>query len=559
MKNKLTLVVIVPLLLFVLCSCSFPHKQPDEKTTEPTAPPVTETASAAEESSAPQADALFFRLAELPEIGPYYDGIIYKRMSDQYVDAFQPSSRYGAVVPYIGDYRPYKSVYSEEETGFDGNYPRYGLMTADGTVITDAVYDYAYTSDGLIFLSQSAMKGGKESFHKTIVPFSGKWAIEKDCAYEECLWTYASEKDQRIVLFDYDSGVAEVYDYNGKLLFTKKNVEQFEGTYDTGLFVMNTKMSSADSRATLLDKNGKTIVETDGQIALFGGSTQCFTVTVEKKKLWSTDEYDTDSFYGLIKRDGSWLLQPKYKSVTVLGDKYITYDDGKTMTVCDINLKPITRRSSSEADSMFLELFNGEMIYRPSGMTETQYYTLVDDRLITAEGKELVEVDTIAEANLFFGKDGDGVGYLFTLDGTVKKTFANADRYAGFLKKGTFEIITGSEKRKTSHVIDAKTLKEVFTYTFFDGTYECFQNEGGWGSEGKRFLTFYRWAEEKNLSQPYLVMDLSTGKVLADHCDYAATYEIAGKEYYVTLRDHLSVTTDSSGRVLLRMPYAYLD
>ena len=70
-------------------------------------------------------------------------------------------------------------------------------------------------------------------------------------------------------------------------------------------------------------------------------------------------------------------------------------------------------------------------------------------------------MDLIENTNLFFGKDSDGNGCLFTRDGTVKKTFAQADRFGGFLNKGSFEIITGSEKRKISHVIDAKTLKEI--------------------------------------------------------------------------------------------------
>ncbi len=559
MKKAITLVVTIPLLLAVLCSCSFGPKKPEE-TTAPTEPAPQTTAAVVEESSAPSDDTPFFRLAELPEIGPYYDGTVYKRMTDRYVDSFKPSDQYGTVVPYIGDYRTYKSVYNgdDEDWSFNGKYPRFGLMTADGTVITDAVFDYAYIDNGLIFLSRSGMQGGKESFHKTILPVSGKWVIEADCEYEESLWTYSSVKDQRIVLFEYESRTADVYDYNGKKLFTKKNIEQFEGTFDTGLFVMNTKMGGADSRATLLDKNGKTILETKGQIALYG-SAQYFVVTVETKKPWSTDEYDTDLSYGVIRRDGSWLLQPKYKRVELFGDKFIAYSDGRTTTVCDMDLKPVAKLSSSDAESRILYLFDGELIYRPMGMEEAQYYTLTDDRQITAEGHDLIEVDLIENTNLFFGKDSDGNGCLFTRDGTVKKTFAQADRFGGFLNKGSFEIITGSEKRKISHVIDAKTLKEVFTYTFFDGTYECFQDGGGLNSENQRYMTFYRYAEEKAVTQPYLVMDVQTGKVVRDHCDYAATYEIDGREYLLTLKDNITTVIDPAGKTLLRMPYSYQD
>ena len=552
-KKALALLLMSLLILSVFCSCSFPHAQPDETETQP------EPTSAAEETSAPQDEKPFFRLSALPKIGSYYDGTVYKRMTEDYVDSFQPSDQYGTVVPYIGDYRTYKSAYTEGETDFDGKYPRYGLMTADGAVITDAVYDYAYTDNGLILLSQSGMKDGKESYRQTILPFSGKWVIEADCSYAEGLWTYSSEKDARIALFNYDTGTADVYDYSGKKLFSKRNIELFEGTFDTGLFVMNTKQSGEGAVATLLDKDGKTVAQVKAQVYLYGGNYHYFSAMSEKKKTFSLNEYDTEYSYGVIKRDGSWLIEPKYKRAEVYGDKYFFYDDGSRAVICDEKLKPIARMSSEEADSRIFECFNGEMIYHRMSDSKTAYYSLADDKPITIKGRDLTEIQTVEGTGWFFGIDTDGNGCLFARDGTVKKTFADAERFSGFLKKGLFEIITGSSKKKISHAIDAETLEEVFSYTYFDGTYEVFQYGSGTGSESQRYMAFYRWAEAKEPEQPYLIRDIKTGKVVADHCDYAVSFEVSGKEYYLVLKDNMSTVTDSDGRVLLNMPYSYVD
>ena len=115
MKKHIAMLAALALLL--TCACG---RAEEPETTAPvtTAAPTTEAPSE-------QAVSSGFRLEELPEIGSYQSRTV-KCFYEEPLPEFRASDDYGTVIPY--------------RLASNGQVPSYGMMTADGRIITGPVY-----------------------------------------------------------------------------------------------------------------------------------------------------------------------------------------------------------------------------------------------------------------------------------------------------------------------------------------------------------------------------------------------------------------------------------
>ena len=454
-------------------------------------------------------------------------------------ERFQPGDSYGKVVPYLGDFR-YCLIESSAEDYYD-YLPIYGLKTADGDVITDAVYQSVDTYEGLIVLF-----GEKDV--RTVLPESGKWSIEVDFNYaQEGCGIAACQKQNRIYVIN--NNTMSGYDYNGKKLFTVqgKYFSSWDLIEETGCILINVSTENGDT-VRMLDKNGKELWTVDGRAGFE----------------WDENGKGNSHYFecngGVLNRDGSWLIEPQYNRTQVYGDKYFVCDDGIGTTVFDEHLKELAYLPGSGIDAPSFRLFNGELLRSEfdADTRELTYY-FVDGSPVAAKGKTMVSVRPIEGTKLFFGVDTEGCGYFYTRDGAVKKTYPDAVSAEWGLIDGQVTVITGDDQKQIAHVIDAAAYQEIYSYTHLDKAagIERFANGWAYGGETKRLLRIEEYTYRNGKEEPhrYFVLDLKTGKtVVDDSCENISLFEFNGKAYCSYEKNKEAVLVDENGTVLFKRP-----
>ena len=181
--KKILCIILSALTLIAAAGC---QKAPEASPTDPAAP--------VENAGTP-----VFQLDELPEIGGFADEQQVRYFfEDGPHDTFEPREDYGGVIPYIAGYRTYSTpefyTYTDEETGEtiteespwvdSSNYTKYGLMTADGRIITSGIWDLANGyggKNGFGFIELSSFFNDPEEYgdqnFNTLVSADGKWMI----------------------------------------------------------------------------------------------------------------------------------------------------------------------------------------------------------------------------------------------------------------------------------------------------------------------------------------------------------------------------------------------
>lgn len=549
LEKYMALVVSFLLVLFTLCSCSVPRRQPDQTT----------TAEQAEDSSAP-GETLYFELANLPKIGPYHDGIVYQRLTEAFVDSFQPSDQYGAVVPYVGDYRAFQSVEIEEgdECYFNRKKPRYGLMTVNGTVITDAVYDGVYMDGGLIILDRCVMENDEGVNYRTILPCSGKWSLVIDYPNgPEGNWVCTCPQYDRFFVCDGER--VSGYDYSGKKLFTTAEgyYSYFWELEEPGRILL-WYSNDGVNKTILLDMNGKEVLSIeDMHIELGENSNHYFTGGILEE---GSDDYT--KYYGVLDESGEWVIPPIYRRTQVFGDRFFACDNWFEVEITDTNGKEITRLDGSGVDAPDVKWIGGELIYDEFDYDSMRrmWYSIDDGKPIMPKGVTVLDTFFCEESGCFFGLDEGGTGYLYTRDGTVLKTFPQGISCYASNWEGMVEVNTGSEQKTTTHVIDPGTKQEVFRFVSRDAANNQEFDMGIRPKDTQRYaiLTAYP-IEDTNEDRLTQVYDTETDKVILDRCSVADLFIVNGKTYCAAIRNDQCVVLDQNGAVLLRMPCAYLD
>ena len=318
---------------------------------------------------------------------------------------------------------------------------------------------------------------------------------------------------------------------------------------ETGCVLLNDNNSDGKDVATLLDKDGKALWSAEGIASPGEDSSRYFPCSG-----------------GVLKADGTWLIKPKYEKAQVFGDQFFACDDGAELHVFDKALKELPIEDD-RIDFLYLKWFNGELLFSDSDHEYRQTtHTFSGSEPIAVKGKTMVLSQPVDGTKMFFGIDTDGVGYFFTRDGRVKKTFSDAVDCTRGLNDDLFTVITGSDHKRVAHAIDVNTLTEKFSYSLLEqnGKVRIQKERYNRDSAARRFAasidTVY---DERNdlssESKTDQVVNTVTGKTVAKDCDEINVFVVSGKEYCCFVRNNRAVVIDEDGKVLLNIPASDLD
>ena len=162
-----------------------PDSAPSEQLTEPSET-ETEPSTAAEQTPP---DGLAFSLPALPEIGAYYTGEKTEPFfASGPADVFTPREDYGQLSLYYADVTYYRDTFGETSPDWSeaGYRCDYGLMTADGKVVTGAKwtegYELSFSETAGCYLLQESKPNGKETagIATDLIALDGSWAMHLD-------------------------------------------------------------------------------------------------------------------------------------------------------------------------------------------------------------------------------------------------------------------------------------------------------------------------------------------------------------------------------------------
>ncbi|MCR4616316.1 MAG: hypothetical protein K5756_09240 [Clostridiales bacterium] len=151
--RKIIAVMLILALLLTAAACGRPAEEAETTTVEPETTQEDQTA----EQGTP-----FFKLSSLPDIGKHSSQLIVDRWYDTYQDHLLLRSDYGTLLPFIGEVADIDASAIYDDT----TQLNYGLMTLDGKIVVDAVYNYIWAEtapDGELFYNL-------ETYARTNIP-----------------------------------------------------------------------------------------------------------------------------------------------------------------------------------------------------------------------------------------------------------------------------------------------------------------------------------------------------------------------------------------------------
>ena len=495
MKKFVCLLLALAMVLSLFgCGAGKPPETPSE--TGAQAQPQNdasdmETASTPEETAeASTGGGLAFSLPELPEIGEYYSGEkIEYFFADGARDVFTPRDDYGRLSLYYADVTYYRDITTRDPEWSEAGYRcDYGLMTADGKVITGANwtegYEMPFSETAGCFVLQTATPGDEDDAKYTsdLIGLNGSWAMHRDGYVSvtnlfDCgLPYFVIDSDPECAVYDVKTGA--------KVL----SLKDFAKTDENGDFTYLPDIIYADGDLLLLATDSLwqqdvvrqtfTAVDWDGNVR--------YTKTLTDRSLFHSggrlitqSSFNGVRAYRLLDHD----LEP-------IGDKDYTdvlYDDATGYTLGFYG-------SGDDAGADYFDA-DGNAVYPETGWTARQLNAMDDtffwrsaagsvfyntNRIFFADffGQEIPLPAPAAYADIvedyendvlyIYERGEDGVGYFCTADGTLLfrldapyefQYSSDGDRYVsltanrGYLtavyEDGGFLVFDLTEKKET--------------------------------------------------------------------------------------------------------------
>lgn len=489
-------------------------------------------------------DAPVFMLSSLPDIGKYEPAQNYKRYSNSYCGKLTPGN-YGTLIPFVGRDSEF-SPPEDPETVI--NESLYGLMTVDGKVVVDPVYtafDIYDIGGGKSILALTSVPGDSSdpnNFHNllTVAASDGSWVVNRIDAY------VVSSSGGKIVLNIYDDkkgcNCVEVLDLKGKQLAAYDNAISDYGYLDGILYIL--KESSDfdeyyDYVTELIDDNGNTVLE---------GYNLCSAL---KNDLAVAREGD---YFGIVRRDGTWLLDPVYENVETIGVDTQYYHAGVNGSGVLLDSKGnIISRYDGESYGRNYIIAGNSLVFNRMLDDDVTYYN-IDGKPITCKESGAVAVNCNEYLGLFFGSK-DGVGYVFDIGGKMLASLEGAtgmDAVSGADYGNYYVLYVANGSDSVGVVFSSDTHKEVYRFTVNEGNSSSFI--ASITSEGVAVL----WQSDDQATS-YRVVDFATDKVLVDSCPFAIIVRAGGNAYVNVCNDDFIKIYDSGFGLLLKVTNNYTD
>lgn len=449
--------------------------------------------------------------------------------------AFVPRKDYGELVIFTGGYR--------DDIWVDETIPkRYGLMTLDGRIVAQAVYNRykVFELDGKkyysMIISENEM-GSPEELKCTslFMPADGSWAVTLDGDINHIT-------PERIITSKYDE-YFKIYDYSGKLIYeADKNlsVTWNNGTSSHAKLVGAYNWYEDGTPLLLFDMNGKVVFDE-------------FTFFVGFENGKSVVRVSETDLYGIITDSGEWLLEPVYSDIDSVKDKYfVAVRDNTEVTVYDgkMNLLYSLITEDYEHEYRYYEIVGGRLLYYcgHSSAVDEYYRDMFTNEIITCKENGLPATNYLGNG-LFSAIEENGKAWVFDVDGSLLLKLDDINRisisddgsYLVACKDGDIltesyyrsdngeklgEVSFTEDEMKSLNFIDfkrklaiASDLKEI-EFPYFDGTYSLINYE--------------------------------TGEVLIDGCEDITVCEYGGKLFITAIYNDYIFIYDSDLNLIIK-------
>lgn len=546
-KGFFAFILIASIIISSLAACSQPTETPE----------ISTDATTVSENNAP-----VFMLEKLPDIGSYVSDTVYSRRYPEKRETLTPGEDYGKLIPFVGTFKEYNFVdYEtgewEEETY---SFSKVGLMTTQGEIIVDAVYDYHDTyelDNGDYFI---ILERYDDEFSESLICSSdGSWVINKDNC--NLYYPYENKDEDVIILTDFsdidwetETGSVKlmVYDTSGNLLFEKENCSPaYQGGYSEGYFAVSICENYFG------DDSVDRFIDIDGNIAFEDISPQSsFSNGIAIAK-------NSDGEYGLFSVDGDWIQKPIFESIYQRGDYYICSVSGLYLII-DKNGNTVDTVAKSKVGERDIEFFGGNMYYvftDYSYAEATSFYTnAMTDALIMCKEINQPATNRIYDTDYFYCTDDthtftyivDVNGNTLTkLDGRGTITIINDDYFyytKGRYTDSTNEISVYSFKDfKKLWSGTAKNTGDAVTFWMYD-TYAV-----------KAYATEESLSASLTPYRTYDILSLESGEPIVENAKKYSFSKINGACYLNYTDGTYTYVLDPELNVLMKTPNKYND
>lgn len=371
----------------------------------------------------PHKESPYFMLDQLPDIGDYVDDIICKRRYPDTRDTLIPGEEYGQLVPFAGNFRDYHFVDYEtgqwlEETSA---ITKYGLMTTDGQIIVDAVYDSVYidtVSDDEYLISLYQYETDSDIISQTLLCNNdGSWAmvVQGEVSCNLSAWTegFVIVTDNRQIDYETQTGAPNVYfyDLNGNIRFQFANcsADSYNGFCD-GYIVLNffTDFFRYEFESRFVDTTGKIVFPEVFPDDSFEDGKVC--------------AQSRDGLYGVFTSQGKWLIAPEYASIYRSDDFYMA-STGFDYMVFDLSGNKVATIDGNIIEDSFLYSW-GDRVYVVTSYYDEQqgyirlYLDAFTGQIIKCKETGMPVTHRLESTGYFYCDDGAQT-YIVDFDGST--------------------------------------------------------------------------------------------------------------------------------------------
>ena len=410
---------------------------------------------------------------------------IYSRLSEAPLSELVPSPDYGPLLPYIGE-----RLYCYNEGSL------FGFVTADGAIVTDAVYPLISLWEGgekpvyrlIKYPGRDMGSGWERADTYGVCADDGSWVTA--CVYRGVICL-----DSVIILVrDRKTNDADVIDYSGKPLYTLRDQDYFsqllpellaEFFYSFGDGLVTFPLS--DGSTMILDQRTGACVDTG--FAYVGPFSEGLAP--------ATDKRDGTGLYGYVDRSFSVVIAPRYDEPgDFWGGRAVVRDVSGAYLIIDktgaalFRSKGLIKRyavglfhAADESGGRWLDGNLNELSFRPgfSGELTAQdgwyCYACDGQTILSDDGREYVLPGAVRVSSVTGGyvvyRSMDGGDGVMRLDGT--------------------EVVKAGDQYTSIRAVTVKNGGIFFTFSHSVDTsrqYKLLNGEGAAVLEGRGRITY---------------------------------------------------------------------
>ena len=441
------------------------------------------------------------------------------------IDSLGLGKNRGELSIYMGGYK------CDEENGYSIE-KRYGLMTKNGEILTQPIYNWyqIFELNGEIYYCLKYSDVNAEHydtcFSSLLVKADGTRGLQIPdniiCISENRI--IGQQLTYPFTVYDYDA--RDILHGN-----KKQSVDNSSNGYYNGLLVVHDFISDTPN-TMVYNEDGHRVLE---------GFDYCGPFITGK----AVASYNRDEGYGIISAEGEWLLDPVYDDIQTVDGKYFIAMNFYTEYIFDYDLKLLRTRDCNLNRYYYFEV-NGKLIRHFSHIDSPDefYHDAFTDEIISCNG--INATGYWDQLNEFYHVDEESrTAMVCNENGKLLNKAEKVDRIT------EYDGIYCAEDSENSvyNYYNGKTHQKLITLN-------CEENE--WkpvttvGDCGLLTIADLKYFGENIYDGPHHLYDYNNGEYIFKNCEYCEINRF-GENIYVTVvyKDRIE-TYDSDLNLLLK-------